>query len=51
MRFKESFAVHCVSHSWKPSTTKEKLILKFKKIIKKLLFMKDKATVKSFEKF
>ena len=51
LRFKESFAVHCVSHSWKPSTKKEKILLKTKKIIKKLLFMEDKATVKSFEKY
>lgn len=51
MRFKQSFAVHCVSHSWKPSTRKEKLILKTKKIIKRILFMEDKATVKSFERY
>ena len=51
LRYKESIAVHCVSHSWKPSTLKEKTILKIKKIIKKILFMDDKATVKSFEKY
>ena len=51
MRFKESFAVHCVSHSWMPATPKEKAILKAKKIIKRILFMEDKATVKSFEKY
>ena len=50
-RFKESFAVHCVSHSWKPSTPKEIAILKAKKIIKRMLFMEDKATVKSFERY
>lgn len=51
LRFKNSFAVHCVSHSWKPSSKKEKIIFRFKKVIKKVLLMKDKATVKSFEKY
>lgn len=51
LRYKESFAVHCVSHSWKPSTKREKIIIKAKKIIKKILFIEDKATVKSFEKY
>ena len=51
IRFKESFAVHCVSHSWKPSTKKEKIILKAKSFLKKVLFIQDKATVKSFEKY
>jgi len=51
LRFKESFAVHCVSHSWKPATRYEKIMIKTKKIIKKLLIMRDKATVKSFEKY
>ncbi len=48
LRFSNSFAVHCVSHSWKPSTFKEKILFYFKKIIKKILFVEDKATVKSF---
>ena len=51
MRFKESFAVHCVSHSWKPSTPKERIFFNLNKAIKKILFMKDKATVKSFVKY
>lgn len=51
LRYKESFAVHCVSHSWLPATKKEKIIMRLKKIIKKVLFIKDKATVKSFEKY
>ena len=51
LRYKESFAVHCVSHSWKPSSKIEKNIFKIKKVIKKMFFMEDKATVKSFEKY
>ena len=51
MRFKESFAVHCVSHSWKPSSKKEKILLQIRLFIKKMLLLKDKATVKSFERY
>lgn len=51
LRYKESFAVHCVSHSWKPSSKKEKILLKVRLFIKKMLLMKDKATVKSFERY
>lgn len=51
MRFKESFAVHCVSHSWDPSTKREKYILKLRRLIRRLLFLKDKATVKSFIRY
>ncbi len=50
VRYPESFAVHCVAHSWYPPSKKDIFIIKMKRIIKRILFMKDKAAVKSFYK-